>query len=195
MRSSPRECVFKGLIQVVINMVFNFEISVKGYAERGKDNQFPKKEKCPHCQRVDKVIGYGFYSRWCQQIRILIKRYFCKGCNKAFRLLPSFLSWGIGETLEVVEKILWHIDQGKSYRESKEAIRRPDLSYQRLQYWRKRWQKKIQQIRAALPLKEMNKSLDIFAHLSSFFGLPKDSGRLFEATNCYFSLNLNQALL
>jgi hypothetical protein len=95
----------------------------------------------------------------------------------------------------VVENILWHINQGKSYRESREAIGRPELSYQRLQYWRKRWQKKIAQIKAALPLKEMQKTLDIFEHLSGFFGLPQDSGRLFEAANRYFSLNLYQTLL
>lgn len=176
-------------------MVFNFGISVKDYAERGKENQFPKKEKCPHCQKTKKVIQYGFYRRWCQQIEILIKRYFCKDCGKTFSLLPSFLCSRIGETVEVVERILWHIGQGKSYRQSSEATGRTDLSYQRLQYWWKRWQKKSQQIRAALPLEDMHKSLDIFEHLSSFFGLPQDSGRLFEATNCHCSLNLNQALL
>ena len=180
---------------MVIHMVFNFGICVKDYAERGKENQFPKREKCPDCQREEKVIKYGFYSRWCQQITIVIKRYFCKSCGKTFSLLPSFLCLGIGETVEVVQRILWHLEQGRSYRESGEAIGRPELSYQRLQYWKKRWQKKIQQIRAALPLKEMAKSLNIFEHLSSFFALPPDSGKLFEAANCYFSLNHNQALL
>jgi hypothetical protein len=97
--------------------------------------------------------------------------------------------------VEVVETVLRHISQGKSYRQSREAIGRPDLSYQRLQYWRKRWQKKITQIRVLLPLKEMQKSLDIFEHLSSFFGLPQESGKLFESANCYFSLNHDQVLL
>lgn len=176
-------------------MVFDFGISVKDYAERGKENQFPRRQKCPHCQRLDKVIWYGFYSRWCQQLTIVIKRYFCKCCSKTFSLLPSFLCQRIGETVEVVEMVLWQINRGKSYRESREAISRPELSYQRLQYWRKRWQKKISQIRALLPLNEMQKTLDIFEHLSGFFGLPQDSGRLFEAANRYFSLNFEQALL
>jgi transposase-like protein len=176
-------------------MVFDFGICVKDYAERGKENQFPRIEKCPHCQGEDKVIWYGFYSRWCQQVTIVIKRYFCKCCSKTFSLLPSFLCHRMSETVEVVESILWNIEQGKSYRESKEAIGRQDLSYQRLQYWRKRWQKKITQIRALLPLKEMQKTLDIFEHLSSFFGLPQESGKLFEAANCYFSLNHDQVLL
>jgi len=95
----------------------------------------------------------------------------------------------------VVESVLWHIDQGKSYRESREAIGHPELSYQRLQYWRKRWQKKTSQIRVLLPLKEMQKALDIFEHLSVFFSLPQNSGRLFETANCYFSLNFNLILL
>jgi transposase-like protein len=176
-------------------MVFDFGISVKEYAERGKENQFPVKEECPHCQRQDKVIWYGYYSRWCQQLTLMIKRYMCKRCLKTFSLLPSFLCLGIGESLEVVEGVLCQLNQGKSYRESREAVRRPDLSYQRLQYWRKRWQKKVSQIRAALPLKEMQKTLDIFEHLSSFFGLPQDSGRLFEAVNRYFCLNFPQALI
>jgi transposase-like protein len=176
-------------------MVFDFGISVKDYAERGKKNQFPRREKCPHCQGQDKVIWYGFYSRWCQQLMIVIKRYFCKCCSKTFSLLPSFLCHRISETVEVVERILRHIDGEKSYRESREAIGRPEISYQRIQYWRKRWQTKAAQLRAALPLKEMQKTLDIFEHLSSFFNLPHDSGRLFEAANRYFSLNLEQALL
>jgi hypothetical protein len=41
----------------------------------------------------------------------------------------------------------------------------------------------------------MQNTLDIFEHLSSFFGLPQDSGRLFEALNRYFSLNFDLTLL
>lgn len=175
-------------------MVFDFGICVKDYAERGKENLFPRIGKCPHCQG-DKIIWYGFYSRWCEQVTIVIKRYFCKCCSKTFSLLPSFLCHRVSETVEVVESVLWHINQGKSYRRSREAVGRPDLSYQRLQYWRKRWQKKVTQIRALVPLKEMQKTLDIFEHLSSFFGLPQESGKLFEAANCYFSLNRDQVLL
>jgi transposase-like protein len=196
MRSIPQQIDFKGLTQIVTHFrVFEFGSSVKDYAERGKGNQFPRREKCPHCQRQDKVIWYGFYSRWCHQVTIVIKRYFCKHCLKTFSLMPSFLCHRISETVEVVERILWQIDQGKSYRESREAVGRPELSYQRVQYWRKRWQKKITQIRVVLPLKDMQKTLDIFEHLSSFFGLPQGSGRLFEAANRYFSLNLNLTLL
>lgn len=176
-------------------MVFDFGICVKDYAERGKENLFPRIGKCPHCQAEGKIIWYGFYSRWCQQVAIVIKRYFCKRCSKTFSLLPSFLCHRIGETVEVVESVLWYIDQGKSYRESREAIGRPEFSYQRLQYWRKRWQKKTSQIRTLMPLKEMQKALDIFEHLSVFFSLPQDSGRLFEAANCYFSLNFDLTLL
>lgn len=176
-------------------MVFDFGISVKDYTERGRENQFPRIKKCPHCQGEEKIIWYGFYSRWCEQATIVIKRYLCKCCSRTFSLLPSFLCHRIGETVAVVESVLWHIDQGKSYRESREAIGHPELSYQRLQYWRKRWQKKTSQIRVLLPLKEMQKALDIFEHLSVFFSLPQNSGRLFETANCYFSLNFNLILL
>lgn len=176
-------------------MVFDFGISVKEYAERGKENQFPRIEECPHCHRRNEVIRYGYYSRWCWQLTMVIKRYFCKHCSKTFSLLPLFLCVGIGETLEVVERIIWHISQGKSYRAAREAIGRPDLSYQRLQYWCRRWKKRVNQLKAALPIKEMHKSLDIFSHLSRFFGPAQDSGRLFEAVNHFVSKQFYQAWL
>ena len=176
-------------------IVYEFGISVKDYAELRKCNNFPRIELCPKCQKANEIIKHGFYSRWCWELELCIKRYFCKACSITFSLLPSFLCQGISESLEVVERFLQHRSQGKTYKECSEAIERPELSYQRAQYWSKRWQKKISQLRGALPLKEMKKTLDIFQHLSLFFNLSEDSGRLFEATNRYFSLHFYRALL
>lgn len=176
-------------------IVYEFGISVKDYAELGKHNNFPLLELCPNCQKAKKVIEHGYYSRWCWQLEVWIKRYFCKACSRSFSLLPSFLCQGICEPLEVVEKFLQNRSQGKTYKECSEVVGRPGLSYQRAQYWCKRWQKKISKLRGALPLKEMKKTLDIFQHLSLFFHLSEDSGRLFEAVNRYFSLHFYRALL
>jgi hypothetical protein len=191
--SNFKESVFKGLTKIF--MVFDFKSSVKDYAKRGKYNEFPTIEQCCLCQKVGNVIGYGYYSRWCRQWMIWIRRYFCNRCGGTFSLLPSFLCRGIGETLQVVEGIVYHRDQGKSYRESMEASGRTDFSYQRLQYWSKRWKKKVAVLRASLPLKGMKKTLNIFIHLSNFFHRPQDSGELFEAVNRYFSLHFYQPLL
>jgi len=191
--SNTKGNVFKGLNSIL--MVFDFKSSVKDYAKRGKYNEFPAIKQCCLCQKVGHVIGYGYYSRWCRQWMIWISRYFCKSCGRTFSLLPSFLCRGIGETLQVVEGIIYYRDQGRSYRESMEAVGRTDFSYQRLQYWSRRWKRKAACIRSALPLKEMKKALNIFVHLSEFFCCPQDSGELFEAINKYFSLNFYRSLL
>src|SRR3990172_365437 len=160
-------------------IVYDFGISVKDYAAQGKYNHFPKIDLCPNCRRGNEVIGHGFYSRWCGQLVVWIKRSLCKAGYpmgaSTFALLPTFLCQGIGKPVQVVESFLWHRSQGKTYKGCNEAIGRPDISYQRAQYWCKRWQKKISRIRGALPLKGMKKTLNIFQHLSLFFGLAQDS--------------------
>lgn len=73
--------------------IHNFKISIADYSKNGKDNDFPKISRCPHCH--DNMIKNGFYTRYVISFSkthiIYIQRYRCKHCGLSLSLLPSFL--------------------------------------------------------------------------------------------------------
>lgn len=175
-------------------IVHDFGIPVKEYVNQEKNNAFPTIETCPNCKETGQIIKYGFRERWCAEDWVWIKRYLCNACSKVFSLLPSFLSRGVGESLRVVEGVLLNRTRGKSYNQAKKAVDRPDLSYQRIQYWWKRWEKKSSKLRGILTF-PLTKALDMFQHLSQFFYRPEEGGQLFENTNLYTSRKYGQVFL
>lgn len=80
-----------------IARIHEFNISVTGYYEQGKDNLFPDLYGCanPGCSFSGRLSKNGFYDRnaiWLTGIyRIVIQRYRCPVCGKSDSVLPSFL--------------------------------------------------------------------------------------------------------
>jgi len=77
-----------------MQVIHDFAVKPQEYFLKGRDNDFPVLEKCPHCQ--DLMVGHGFYPRYVITIKaktyfLYIKRFKCRHCGKTVSILPSFL--------------------------------------------------------------------------------------------------------
>ena len=85
-----------------MQIIHNFEITIKEYVKREHNNNFPQLSKCPFCG--DHLIKHGFYTRYIitkfdNTYIIFIRRYKCKHCNRTVSILPSFLLPGFQRSL------------------------------------------------------------------------------------------------
>lgn len=92
---------------------FNFGISVKEYENRGKKNDFPEVEQCPHCKGRIRLHRHGFYWRnaiEADQYKVPICRLKCPSCSRTLSILPTFLlsyfQYTAGVILEKLENII-----------------------------------------------------------------------------------------
>ncbi|WP_369689031.1 DUF6431 domain-containing protein [Carboxydothermus islandicus] len=74
---------------------YDFGLSVREYAHRGKKNDFPEVDICPHCKGHIRLLRHGFYNRNTitnnNIFYIPICRLKCPFCGKTVSLIPSFL--------------------------------------------------------------------------------------------------------
>lgn len=95
----------------------DFGISVKEYEARGKKNDFPVIDQCPHCKGRIRLYRHGFYWRNAievEQCRIPICRLKCPSCKQSLSILPTFLLAYFQYTVNVIfEKLESLIIKGK----------------------------------------------------------------------------------
>jgi|SRR5690554_4667820 len=76
-----------------MQIIHDFNISIKEYSENHKFNDYPILTECPDCH--DRLIKNGFYRRYVitsdGTYIIYIRRYRCKHCGKTISILPSFI--------------------------------------------------------------------------------------------------------
>ena len=74
---------------------YDFGLSVREYARRGKKNDFPDVDICPHCKGHIRLLRHGFYFRYAvtnnNPFFIPICRLQCPSCGKTVSIIPSFL--------------------------------------------------------------------------------------------------------
>jgi transposase-like protein len=131
---------FQNVLGVVFLFVYHdFGISVKEYEAKGKKNDFPLVEQCPHCKARVKLYRHGFYWRNAvdtDRYRIPICRFKCPCCKKTISILPTFLLSYFQYTVDVIlEKLEGSIIKGKinSY-------------HQLVLFYRKRFLERITQV-------------------------------------------------
>lgn len=89
-------------------VVYEFGVSLREYALRGKANVFPVLEVCPNCQcfGAGYVKRHGFYWRNAiteeQEYRVPICRFRCSACRVTISVLPDFLVPYFQHVLETV---------------------------------------------------------------------------------------------
>jgi transposase-like protein len=95
----------------------DFGISVREYDARGKNNDFPEFDRCPHCKGKTRLYRHGFYFRNAidtNQYRIPICRLKCPSCKKTLSILPTFLLSYFQYTVDIIlEKLSNLIIEGK----------------------------------------------------------------------------------
>jgi transposase-like protein len=83
----------------------DFNISVEEYESRGKNNDFPTVEQCPHCKSRIRLYRHGFYWRNAveeKQHRIPILRLKCPSCRNTLSILPTFLLSYFQYTIDLI---------------------------------------------------------------------------------------------
>ena len=90
--------------------IYEFDLTVKEYSQRGKNNQFPEFNSCPICNAQKSLDKHGFYPRNALLIkrdyRIPIRRYYCSSCGRTVSILPSFLLPYYQYSLSVIMRCL-----------------------------------------------------------------------------------------
>lgn len=78
-----------------MQVVWDFGVGVKEYAEKFSQIVFPLLLECPCCGAGTPLERHGFYFRnaleMAEEYRIAVARYLCKSCRHTVSLLPSFL--------------------------------------------------------------------------------------------------------
>jgi transposase-like protein len=87
-------------------VIWDFNITLENYVQRGIHNEFPEMEQCPHCKARTRLRRHGFYFRNAVEeertYRIPICRLQCSSCRKTVSLLPDFLLPYYQHTLQTV---------------------------------------------------------------------------------------------
>lgn len=106
--------IFSKCFGVIFLFVYHdFNISVEEYETRGKKNDFPLFDQCPHCKSRIRLYRHGFYWRNAierKQYRIPILRLICPSCRNTLSILPTFLlsyfQYTVGVIFEKLTSIL-----------------------------------------------------------------------------------------
>lgn len=101
-------------------IIFDFEIPLEEYADKGRKNGFPMFDRCPDCNCIAQgnVHRNGFYYRNGIKERVIeripICRFRCLACRANISILPSFLIPYYQHTLHtIVERIRCFLEEGK----------------------------------------------------------------------------------
>lgn len=120
-------------------IIYDYHLSLKQYAKRGKENNFPEVDKCPCCRGKVRLRRHGFFWRNAlqrgNQYRIPICRLKCPSCQKTVSLLPDFLIPHFQYTLSAVLEQLRAGLLGKTVG-----------YYQLVQFYRKRFLAQLKQV-------------------------------------------------
>jgi len=120
-------------------LICDFHLSLEQYAKRGKKNDFPRVEKCPHCRGVVQLRRHGFFWRNAlersKQFRIPICRLKCPSCKNTVSLMPDFLLPYFQYTLSAILERLRAGLGGKIIG-----------CYQLAQFYRKRFLEQLKQV-------------------------------------------------
>ncbi|WP_077301640.1 DUF6431 domain-containing protein [Virgibacillus pantothenticus] len=107
----------------------DFKIDIFQYAANGKENEFPRLDRCPgcHCFASGNIHRHGYYWRYGieedEHIPLAICRYLCLACGITISILPSFLVPYFQYTLYMIFKGIERYLNGLSKNIKKEALK------------------------------------------------------------------------
>ena len=111
--------------------------------------------RCPLCQARSCLLAHGFYYRTLVHKdfddSIPIRRYLCHDCRRTVSLLPDFaLPYLRHSTVIIGLFLVSRLLAGRSLAEAAHAAFQPGMSYQRGQFWVRRFRKQAAGLCAAL---------------------------------------------
>ncbi|HKN35195.1 MAG: hypothetical protein DMG56_03790 [Acidobacteria bacterium] len=132
-----------------------FRGSIQQYGEEISDANRYRPAGCPQCQAQCPLIAHGFYCRTLVDVVfdgvIRVRRYLCRLCKRTVSLLPDFALPYMRFSLSVIRLFLVaRLLEGRCLREAAGAAWQPHMSYQRGQFWIRRFQKQAAALCTAL---------------------------------------------
>jgi Domain of unknown function (DUF6431) len=131
-----------------------FAGSVQQYNEQLSDPEAHRPGSCPQCQDKRPLTAHGFYTRTLIDTAfdgvIRVRRYLCNACRRTVSLLPEFLLPYLRSSLIVIALLLVaRLLDGQTIEAAARAAPAP-MTYQRGQFWIRRFRMQAQTLCAAL---------------------------------------------
>lgn len=123
--------------------------------------------RCRPCQAQGKFHRHGHFTRKLftleEVLTLVIFRFKCCSCGRAFGLFPPFLVPRRGAALDVQEQVVRKLDEGQSLQSVTESLDLPTEPYSEKTLWR--WRKGWDRLRASLEPCFWTRVLAHFPHL------------------------------
>lgn len=123
--------------------------------------------RCRHCQAQGKFHRHGRFTRKLYTLEeildIVIFRFKCTSCGRTFGLFPPFLIPHRGAALDVQERVVRELDEGRSLQSVAKSLVIPTEPYSEKSLWR--WKKDWDRLRASLEPSFWTRVLAHFPHL------------------------------
>jgi transposase-like protein len=140
-----------------VQILHPFSGSVPQYEQEISCPDRYRPNHCPQCETQEPLLGHGFYSRtlvdgaWEGVIRV--RRYLCRSCRRTVSLLPEFalpyLRFGV---CVVAAFLIARLLEGRTLVAAARAAAQL-MSYQRGQFWVRRFRRQAEALCAALAAK------------------------------------------
>lgn len=132
-----------------------FAGSIQQYAEEITDPDRHRPSQCPQCQAQRSLTAHGFYSRTLVDAgfdgSIRVRRYLCRSCKRTVSLLPEFALPYLRFSISVLSLFLVaRLLQGATLAAAALAASPAAMTYQRGQFWVRRFQRQATALCAAL---------------------------------------------
>lgn len=131
-----------------------FAGSVQQYNEQLSNPDSHRPGHCPQCQAKHPLTAHGFYTRTLIDTAfdgiIRVRRYLCNACQRTVSLLPEFILPYLRSSLTVIALFLVaRLFQGQTIAAAARTAP-PPMSYQRGQFWVRRFRAQAGALCAAL---------------------------------------------
>jgi transposase-like protein len=131
-----------------------FAGSVQQYNEQLSNPDAHRPGHCPQCQTKQPLSAHGFYTRTLIDAAfdgvIRVRRYLCNACQRTVSLLPEFILPYLRSSLTVIALFLVaRLLDGQTL-ETAARSAAPPMSYQRGQFWIRRFRAQAEALCAAL---------------------------------------------
>ncbi len=132
-----------------------FAGSIERYCEEISDPDRYRPDHCPQCEAKQPLTGHGFYSRTLVDVAfdgvIRVRRYLCHLCKRTVSLLPDFALPWLRFSIAVISLFLVaRLLKGLTLVASARAAAQTGMSYQRGQFWVRRFRRQAPALGAAL---------------------------------------------
>jgi len=131
-----------------------FAGSVQQYNEQLSDPDSHRPGHCPQCQAKHPLTAHGFYTRTLIDTAfdgiIRVRRYLCNTCQRTVSLMPEFILPYLRSSLTVIALFLVaRLLEGQTIAATVRTVA-PPMSYQRGQFWVRRFRSRAEALCAAL---------------------------------------------